>query len=199
MNEEELIRGCLKHEQAAQRTLYEFFFSRMMSVCLRYAKDQQEAEEILIDGFKNIFACFHDFVEAHAKRKKDLPSLSLEEWMGKQMIASAIRLLHRNKKEYFVSSTVSVRDLKPRAPGMEEVSDEQIQKFASKDKIIMAIHGLTPSYRAVYNMHEIDGYSHQEISKHLDISEFTSKDTLEKAKFNIRKNLLQMLNASNQK
>lgn len=199
MSEEELIRGCLKHERAVQRTLYELFFGRMMNVCLRYAKNQQEAKEILLDGFKNAFARFHGFVEAHAKRRKDLPSLSLEEWMEKQMIASAIRLLHRNRKEYFVSSTVSVRDLRPRVPEMEETSDEQILKFAGKDKIIRAIHELTPSYRAVYNMHEIDGYSHQEISRHLDISEATSKDTLEKAKFNIRKNLLRLLNAGKQK
>jgi len=191
MNEEELLRGCLKHERASQRALYEIYFSKMMHICIRYAKNQQEAKSILLDGFKNIFNDFRIFSDANAKRKKDAPPVSLEEWIKKEIVASAIRHMHNNRREYFVSSTVSMRDAEKQSSA--ELSDEKIINSADKQIIIKALQQLTPSYRAIYNLHEVDQYSHLEISKLLDISEYASKDSLSKAKFNFRKNIMQMI------
>jgi len=191
MNEEELISGCLKHERSSQRALYEIYFSKMMHVCIRYAKNQQEAKSILLDGFKNIFNGFRIFTDVNAKRKKDSPPVSLEEWIKKAIVASAIRHMHNNKREYFVSSTVSVRDSEKQSSF--EISDEKIIHSVDKQIIIKALQQLTPSYRAIYNLHEVEQYSHLEISKLLDISEYASKDSLSKAKFNLRKNLTQMV------
>ena len=187
MSEEEIIRGCLKYEHASQHELYDTYFGKMMHICIRYAKSQQEAKAILLDGFKNIFNGFRNYADANGKKTKDSPPIALEDWIKKEMIASAVRHMHANKKEYFVSSTVSMRDSEKQA-GVE-VSDEQIIKSADKKMIIGALHQLTPSYRVIFNLHELDGYSHLEISKLLDISEYTSKDSLSKAKFNLRKTL----------
>ena len=191
MSEEEIIRGCTKHESASQRALYEIYFPRMMQVCIRYAKNQQDAKEILLDGFKNIFNNFSHYTEENAKRKKDDAPVPLEEWIKKQIVESAIRHMHANKREYFVSSTVSARDME--RTSSSEISDEQIMKSADNKIIIKALQQLSPSLRAVYNLHEVESYSHQEISKLLDISEYTSKDSLSKAKYNIRKNLVRMI------
>ena len=193
MSEEEIIRGCAKYESASQRTLYEIYFPRMMQVCIRYAKNQQEAKEILLDGFKNIFNHFLLYLEENSKKKSDSIFLPLEEWVKKQIVESAIRHMHANKREYFVSSTVSSRDSEKTS---SEITDDQIIKAADKKNIIKALQQLSPSYRAVYNLHEVDGYSHQEISKLLDISEYTSKDSLSKAKFNLRKNLVRIVPAN---
>jgi RNA polymerase sigma-70 factor (ECF subfamily) len=163
----------------------------MMHICIRYAKNQQDAKTILLDGFKNIFNDFRNFTEEDNKIKKDKPSASLEEWVKKEIISAAVRHMHNNKKEYFVSSTVSMRD-SGKQP-LDEISDEQIMKTADKQTIIKALQQLTPSYRAIYNLHEVDGYSHLEISTLLDISEYTSKDSLSKAKFNLRKNICQLV------
>lgn len=190
MSEENIIRGCLKHERAGQQALYELYFNKMAHVCIRYAKNTQEAKEILLDGFKNIFNGFRKYADANSKRKKEDTSLPLEEWIKKEFITSAVRHMHRNKKEYFVSSTVSVRDSESPA---DVISDEQIIQAADKQMIIKALQQLTPSYRAVYNLHEIDGYSYMEISKLLDMSEYSSKDSLAKAKYNLRKNLSRMI------
>jgi len=192
MTEESLIQGCLKYEHASQRALYEQYFNKMMHICIRYAKNQQDAKAILLDGFKNIFNGFKNYVEENAKRKKDASPILLEDWIKKTIIASAVQHMHDNKKEYFVSSTVSMRDSEKQSG---EVSDERIIKSADKAMIIKALQQLTPSYRAVYNLHEVDGYSHLEISKLLDISEYTSKDSLSKAKFNLRKNLARLVPA----
>lgn len=191
MGEEEIIRGCLRMERAAQRALFDIYAPGMMQVCIRYSKNNQEAKEILLDGFRNILNNFRNFTEENAKLKKDGNQLSLAEWIKKEMVAAAIRHMHANKKEYFVSSTVSVRDAEK--PLSSEISDEQIMQSASRQEIIKSLQQLSPSYRAVYNLHEVDGYSHQEISKLLDISEYTSKDSLAKAKFNIRKNLSRLI------
>ena len=156
MTEEDLIRGCLRYEHASQRELYNLYFSKMMHICIRYAKDQKEAKAILLNGFKNIFNEFRNFLNASEKIKKDSSSTTLEEWIKKEIIASAIQYMHNNKKEYFVSSTVSMRDSEKLTNG--EVSDEQIMKLANKQMILDALHGLTPSYRAIYNLHEVDGY-----------------------------------------
>ena len=165
-----------------------------MQVCNRYAKSQQDAKEIFLDGFKNIFNTFSHYAGENAKRKNDASPVSLEEWIQRQIVASAVRHMHANKKEYFVSSTVSARDSEKISSS--EITDEQIIKSADKKIIIKALQQLSPSYRAIYNLHEVDGYSHQEISKLLDISEYTSKDSLSKAKFNLRKNLVRIVPAN---
>lgn len=186
MTEEELIRGCLKYEHAAQRELYLQWFSKTMHICIRYSKNTQEAKAILLDAFKNVFNGFKNYAELNAKRKKDAP-LTLNEWMKNEIISSIVQHMHNNKKEYFVSSTVSMREAGKIST--HELTDEQIIAATDKQLVIKALRLLTPSYRAIYNLHEVDGYSHLEISKLLDISEYISKDSLLKAKYNLRKHI----------
>lgn len=191
MTEEELIRGCMKREPAAQRELYLQYFSRSMNTCVRYSRDAEGAKAILLDAFRNILNNFRDFYEINSKNKKDAPAVSLEEWIFKAVISSAVQHMHDKKKEHFVSSTVSMRDTGKKTS--LELSDEQIIQATDKKMILKALQQLTPSYRAIYNLHEVDGFSHAEISKLLDISEYISKDSLLKAKFNLRNSLCAMI------
>ena len=191
MSEEEIIKGCLRNERAAQRALYEIYSPAMMQACIRFAQSRAEAKEILLDGFKNIFDNFRSFTDENAKRKKDEAPLALHDWIKKKIIAAAVRQMHAGRKQHFVSSTVSVRDSEK--PASADITDEQIIKSADKQSVIKALQQLSPSYRAVYNLYEIENYSHTEISKLLDISEYSSKDNLQKAKFNLRKNLVRTI------
>lgn len=194
MTEEELIRGCLKFEHAAQRELYQQHFNEVMNICTRYSKNPQDAKAILLDAFKNIFNGFRQYAELNERRKKDATPLSLEEWIKQETIKAAVQHMHDNKREYFVSSTVSTRESGNQ--GAQELTEEQVMKAADKQMIIKALQQLTPSYRAIYNLHEVDGYSHLEISRLLDISEYTSKDSLLKAQFNLRKSITGMIPAA---
>ena len=191
MTEEEIIRGCLKNDRSSQRALFEMFSANMTDVCMRYARDRQDAKEVLLNGFKAIYSDIRNYAEKEGKRKGDTPTISLSDWVKSKVINAVIRHMHQNKKQHFVSSTVSIRDAEK--PVAEEVPEEKIILSANKQVIIKALQQLTPSYRVIYNMHEIDGYTHLEISKLLDISEYLSKDSLSKAKFNLRKNLVKML------
>ena len=191
MAEEEIIKGCLRNERAAQRALYEIYSPAMMQVCIRFSQNREQAKEILLDGFKNIFNNFRSFSDENTKRKKDEAPLAMHDWIKKEIIAAAVRHMHAGRKQHFVSSTVSVRDSE--RPASAEITDEQLIKSADKQSVIKAVQQLSHSYRTVYNLYEIENYSHAEISKLLDISEYSSKDNLQKAKFNLRKNLVRMV------
>ncbi len=191
MLSEELIQGCLRFEEASQRELYQLYFNSIMHISVRYSKNPQEAKAILLDSFKNIFNGIKNYSEINSKRKKDLEPVPFEEWVKSETILAAIQHMHANKKEYFVSSTVNTRENEKK--NLNEISDEQIIKLADQKKVLDALRQLTPSYRVIYNLHELDGYSHNAISKLLDISEYASKDSLLKAKFNLRKNIAESI------
>ncbi|MBI4946363.1 MAG: sigma-70 family RNA polymerase sigma factor [Bacteroidetes bacterium] len=187
MTAEEIIQGCLVHDRNCQRMLYEQYFGKMLNVSIRYAKNLNEAKEILHHAFKSIFSKLKQFMDLNAKRKNDVPAISLEEWIKKLMIEAAIEHMHNNKRGHLVSSTVNARETEKTSSA--EITDDQIIAAADTDAILQAVQQLSASYRLVYNMHEVDGYPHAEISKLLDISESTSRDNFSKAKFNIRTNL----------
>lgn len=191
MSEEELIYGCQKRDRNHQRTLYELYCEEMMNLCIRYAKSQQDAKEILLSGFKNLFDNFENFVNANLKREQDSSPISIKEWIKKEIISSAIQYMRSNKQQHFVSSTVSVRDIDKNSS--TDITDDEILISVNQDIIIKALQQLTSPFRTIYNLHEVDSFSHLEISKMLDISEYTSKDSLSKAKYNLRKNIARLM------
>jgi RNA polymerase sigma factor (sigma-70 family) len=190
MNEQELLSGCLHQNRSIQNALYSLYANNMMNVCVRYAKNDAEAKAIFIEGFTKVFNTIHDLVELNDKRTKDSPAFSLESWIKKQILSVAIDHLRGNKKEHLVSSTFAAHQENRMK---DRITDEEIIQKADKAIIATALQQLSPSHRAIYNLHEIDGYSHVEISKWLDISEYGSKDSLTKAKFNIKKNVVRLL------
>ena len=191
MSEEELIYGCKKHDRNYQRALYELYFEEMMHICMRYAKNQQEAKDILVNGFKNLFDNFENYVSANLAREQDSPPLAVREWIKKEIIASAIQYMRSNKQQHLVSSTVSVRDADENT--LADITDDQILASANRTIIITALQQLTSPFRTIYNLHEVDNFSHTEISTMLDITEYTSKDSLSKAKYTIRKNIARLM------
>ena len=192
MNVEELIQNCARNDRECQHAVFEQYRDSMAGLCMRYAKNAEEAHAICINGFKNIFSGIKKFSNDLLKSKETDVTTAFEQWIHKEMIASAIHhMLEARKREFFVSSTFSTRDQNIRTE--KEVSDTKIMEKASKTMIIRALQELTPSYRAVYNMYEIDGFSHADISRMLDISEYSSKDTLSKARFMLRKNLAKLI------
>lgn len=196
MTNEALIAGCLKYDRDSQRALYDLYFGEMLNLCTRYAKNQQEVKDILLEGFKNLFNAFEILFAENSKKEKEA-TVSLQKVVKKEIISAAIRHMHSNKQQHFVSSTVSVRDAEKDASA--EVTDEQILKSVNFNIIIKALQQLTPSYRTIFNLHEIDGFSYSEISKLLDISEYTAQDSFSKAKYNIRKNIARLIKSQSSK
>ena len=164
-----LIDGCRKGDREAQKTLYEHFYGYAMSMCLRYARSREEAREILNDGFMKVFAR----IDQHDDEG------SFKGWLRKIMINTAIDHYRSNSKHYdhqkIDESTAQII-----SPGHDSLGE------ISYGELIHMIQLLPPSYRTAFNLHVIDGYTHEEISEQLGISVGASKSNLFKARGHLR-------------
>ncbi len=168
VNERELVSRCLVNELAAQQVFYDQYAPAMYGVCLRYAKQDADADDMLQTGFYRTFLKLHQY-------RFDGP---LEHWIRKIIVTSAINFLEMYEK-FSREESVSGLD--------EEVSPDP-DAFAAlsfKDMLTL-IQNLPSGYRAVFNMHVIEGYNHTEIAEMLGITEGTSRSLLSRAKSSIR-------------
>lgn len=172
-----LLEGCKKSDRESQRLLYQHYYAYAMSICIRYCRSLEEAKEIVNDGFMKVFQ----------KLNQHETELSFKGWLRKIMVNSAIDHYRRESKHYHHVEVSADRVFEP---VVGTVLDD-----ISYAELIGMIQHLSPAYRAVFNLHVIDGYTHDEISKILNISEGTSKSNLMKA----RENLKAMIERANRK
>lgn len=170
-NEEEgLIQACVRRERWAQQALYETYYSQMMGVCLRYANDEEEALDILHEGFIKVFR--------HIKKYQ--PGTSLTAWVRRIMVNTSIDYYRKNMRR-------RTEDIE-QAYDLSSTDADAISQCSERE-ILAAIQELTPAYRAVFNLYIIEGYSHREIAEMLDITESTSRSNLVKARLKLREML----------
>lgn len=186
MNEHEIIKGCLKNDRASQKALYEQYYSKMLGVCLRYAKDKDDAKDVLHEAFLKVFSNLKNFNGTG----------SFEGWIRRIMVNTSIDHLRKNKQNYLIVSTVYANEKGSNLA--EEVNDDELNHI-SKEEILKAVQELTPAYRTVFNLYVIEEFTHREIAEMLEISEGTSKSNLSKAKFNLKKNLMHLIKTAHDK
>ncbi len=170
-DEIDIINGCKKQVPRYQRALYDKFASKMLGVCLRYSHDQEEAEDMLQEGFVKVFSHINDY----------RGDGSFEGWIRRVMINSAINYFVKNKRHYFQDD---VDDLG------EVIEDNRVHydQLHVKD-LLRVIQALPDGYRTVFNLYEIEGYQHKEIAEMLGISVSTSKTQLLHSKRLLQKRL----------
>lgn len=184
MNEHDIIKGCLKNDRASQKALYEQHYSKMLGVCLRYAKDKEEAKDVLHEGFLKVFGNLKNYNGTG----------SFEGWIRRIMVNTSIDHLRKAKQNYLIVSTVYANE---KAANMaEEVAEDDLLLNIDKEEVLKAVQELTPAYRTVFNLYVMEEMTHKEIAEMLDISEGTSKSNLSKAKFNLKKNLMHLIKAT---
>lgn len=162
MNISQLIEKCKQQDRIAQKQLYTEYKDTLFVLCLKYCKTRAEAEDNLQDSFVTIFQ----------KIKSYKGNGSFEGWMKRITINKAI---DKYKKEPFFDS-IDNHQIDDRI----EIDKEQTS--IPLDKMLEFVQELPSRYRLVFNMYQLDNYSHQEISKQLDISIGTSKSNLHRAK-----------------
>ena len=174
----QIVKNCVKGDRAAQNELYKLYYSKMMGVCYRYSKDPDEAKDLLHDGFMKVFRNLHKF-------KFDG---SLEGWIRRIMVNTAIDQIRKNKRDPFlIEDEERIQNIEEEAPYSAH-EDEYFTKLKA-ETAIKAISNLSPAYRMVFNMYVIEGFTHKEIAEYLGISEGTSKSNLAKAKQKLRAQL----------
>ncbi len=146
-----------------QRELYNRFAGKMYGVCLRYAANAEEAEDILQEGFIKVFRKMDSF------RREG----SFEGWIRRIFVNTAIE--HYRKKIYLQPITEHEENT------VEGKYLSVLDSLAEKD-IINLVQQLSPGYRTVFNMYVVEGYTHKQIAEKLGISEGTSKSQLSRAK-----------------
>jgi RNA polymerase sigma factor (sigma-70 family) len=133
----------------------------MYGVCLRYAADADEAQDLLQDGFITVFTKLKDY-------RNDG---SLEGWIRKIMVNTC--LMYLRKKQLMISDI---------SEGIPLSSDDNIIDQIAAEELIQLLHDLPTGYRMVFNLYAVEGYTHQEIGERLGISEGTSKSQFSRAK-----------------
>lgn len=172
MTEHELIRGCIRKDADCQRQLFELFAGKMMTVCLRYAVDSAEAEDMLQEGFIRVFSYIHQFKFEG----------SFEGWVRRIIVNTALKVLQKKKIVF------------------TEITDQQtkaaMEPFAytnlGEDDLMKLINALPDGYRVVFNLNVIEGYSHEEIAQMLNIQASTSRSQLVKARKMLQNQILQL-------
>jgi RNA polymerase sigma-70 factor (ECF subfamily) len=172
-----LVAACVRKERKAQQQFFKAYYGKMFSVCLRYIKDRDSAQEVVQDGFIKVF----DKLELFDFRG------SIEGWMRRIFSNTAIDAIRKAKRSPFLSDQDN--DFKmPAENTMEE--RESLEELQVKYSVALdCINRLSPAYRTVFNLYVFEEYSHKEIAEILGISEGTSKSNLAKARMNVQKML----------
>ncbi len=171
--EKELVTLCMQGDALSCKQLFDLYSGKMMAICYRFARDRNEAEDILQEGFVRIF------------NKLDLYSGegALEAWMRRVIINTAIKYKQKHIIKHNYSDIDNVHALDGNPTILDEISREEIMKL---------IQALPEGYRIVFNLYVVEGYSHKEIAKSLNIAESTSRSQLVKARAMLKEKLLNL-------
>ena len=159
-SEQDIIAGCRKKNRAIQEHLYKMYYSMFLKVCARYAKNMQDAEQLLNDGFLKIFTQIDKYGSTG----------SFEGWMKRVVVNTCLDYLRSTylKEEM----TMHVNAIQPEETNLS-VTNEGMKQIEFRELLSM-IQILPSMTRTVFNMFVFEGFNHKEISEQLDISEGTS-------------------------
>jgi len=175
---QELIEGCIRNERSAQEKLYRLFYPRMMAMIRRYIDEEQQAEEVLNNGYLRAFQKIAQYTFQG----------SFEGWLRKIVFHAVSDYVKQNAR-YSEKIMLVEKD--------QYVHKDHADKLYY-NQLLQLVQELPDATRAVFNMYVMEGYSHKEISKMLGISEGTSKwhlsegrrvlkDKIERMKLHINK------------
>lgn len=182
MIESEVILQCQRNNKEAQRTLFESHFEQFMLVCMRYSKNENEAQEMLNYSYAQLLHELSDFAKEE---------IGFDEWAKGKLIEHAVEFLKSKKNEYYVATTVRVTDTKASHADLFNSISAVDESEPDGDEILRALQSLPPSFRATYNMHMIDGFDFKKTGDYLEISEDTARFNFEKASYQISQSIQQ--------
>jgi RNA polymerase sigma-70 factor (ECF subfamily) len=167
----EILEGCRNQKPSAQKQLFEAYYSFGINICMRYADNREEAEEMFDDGFLRILNKINYYD----------PDQPFDAWFRTVMIRSAIDHYRKHKSSLTFSSIEEAYEIG---------QDEGLLERLSAEEILIVVQHLPPSYRAAFSLHVVDGYSHPEIAEMLGINEGTSRSNLAKARVKLQELLI---------
>lgn len=171
-SEEEILRGCRKNKRQYQEILYRKYARKMYGICMSYAGNRDMAQDMLQDAFIKVFSNI----------KKFKMEGSLEGWIRRIVSNTAVDQLRKQTRNYrFIVDTEEEPE--------ETFEPDVLEKLKAQD-VLDIVADLPDGARMIFNLHVLEGYTHKEIAKKMNVSEGTSKSQFNRA----RKMLMAMLN-----
>lgn len=165
---ERLAEACRDGDRKAQKKLFDLLSPKMMAVCLRYMGNQEDAEDVLQEGFITLFTKIDSYQGAG----------SFEGWARKIFVNTALMHLRR-------TDALGLSDDITQARGLFTEEATPLQKMGYRE-LMALIAQLPPDARTVFNMYVIEGYSHREIAQELGCTEATSRSKLQRARIRLQ-------------
>jgi RNA polymerase sigma factor (sigma-70 family) len=185
LTKEELINcieGCKHNKRIYQNKIYVAFYDYAMSICFKYGNDKDDAVEIINDGFLKIFKEIYKY-----KPLSEDIAFGFTSWLRRIMINTAIDHYRKNK------NNAILKDLNEEQEYLTAKEEQDMLSRLSYNELIKIVHELSPAYRMVFNLYAIEGMTHKEVGKHLNITEGTSKSNFAKARAFLQNKLLQQI------
>lgn len=158
-----MIKGCIQKDASCQRMLFNTYAGKMMTVCLRYACDHAEAEDILQEAFIRVFTYIAQYKNEG----------SFEGWIRRIVVTTALKIINKRK--------IRFNELNDAVEGSAHTESYALTNL-TEGELLKMINALPDGYRLVFNLNAIEGYSHEEIAKMLNIQPGTSRSQLVKAR-----------------
>lgn len=168
ISDEVLIKQCLGGDRIAFKHIFDKYAAKMVSICTRYMKSREAAEDVVQDGFIKVFRKLNTYQNRG----------SFEAWIRIIMVNTALKELSKKHNKQDIISLDSTWN-----PSF----DPEVISYLGEEELINLIQMLPRGYRTVFNMYAIEGYSHKEIGEKLDIGESTSRSQLVKARNMLKK------------
>ncbi len=174
-NEDDIIEGCRKNDRKFQEILYRKYAPAMYTVCLGYAGDRNNAQDILQDGFVKVFQNIKKF-------NGNNTNSTLEGWIRRILVNTAIDYFRKKSRlNNIISENEPVENINN--------SENRVLEKLEMEDIVNQLNRLPEGARIIFNLFALEGYSHKEIAARLNITEGTSKSQFSRARELLKKML----------
>lgn len=180
MNESQLIAACKKQDRSAQKALYERYAGKMMTVCLRYCRNYETAEDLLHDGFLHVFTQIGSYAGKG----------SFEGWLRKIFVNLALEDYRKEKQKLKFMDEYGYM-----SANESDFPEDDLLDIGDipREEVLQMIRNLPPGYRTVFNMFIFEEMSHKEIAQSLGINEAASRSQFFRAKTLLQKKISAIL------
>ncbi|MDD2387525.1 MAG: RNA polymerase sigma factor [Bacteroidales bacterium] len=172
IDDSKIIAGCKKNKHKFQMALFDKYAPMLRAVCLRYATNTADADDLLQEGFIKILDNISKYTEKG----------SFTAWIKKIVVNNAINYYRKQTKYRFDEINENLHSFDDDEQSDNKIETRILDANIDPEQIIEIFRDLPDGYRMVLNLYVIDGYSHNEIAEKLGISVSTSKSQLSRAR-----------------
>jgi RNA polymerase sigma-70 factor (ECF subfamily) len=171
---EDVLAGCLSGNEESREWLYKSYYGYLMGIVLRYLKETVQAEELVNDSFMKIFKNLHGFI---APDDAELLPKAFKAWIARITSRTVIDHLRVSKNHRHAEQLTEIHFTEGQVTVLDKLNAADILRLLDE---------LPQLQRIIFNMHEIEGYKHEEIASAMQIPVKNSRVYLARAKDRLR-------------